>query len=279
MSEGSPEKKSIAQRVDLWVRSSPFLYLFLVALIISSTITISQGVGLVVDYVDEHYQWRQVEYSKIASLRAGISAAKVEEVMGSPLFVKVSEDGMFTELTFEGRDYWVQAVHDGADSVVLLAITSCSRSFHPTLKTRVGEVTLNESLFDFEGNHSPIKHRYYGSGATRNSFFYDQYYEGNPGFYKTYFFGINDACPAVANHANELGAVNWTSDAPDSSAIQEFRSNSVINTYAETTYVDNKFAPDGIPQVDDLLRRFQIGADRLLTRTVHPEQERWSYDD
>ena len=272
-------KRHWAQRVDDWVRQTPpFIYLVLVALILASAITIWQGISRARDFYEDTFRWRQQEYTKISSLRSGISIAKVEEVLGSPLFVRTSQDGSLVEKTFRGHDYWVQAVHGVDGAVRLFAVTACDEDFRPQFDTPLGRIVLNESTFDGVRG-APTIIRYFVSGATANSYFFDEHWGGNPGLYKTYFLGINDACPAVANYVlNLIAGGVFPPDAlnyPDGIAysdklpqVDQFRSKSVINTYAEMGPY-----PFPYPSGDDaVLRAFQIGADRILTRTVDPNQ-------
>lgn len=269
-----------ASRFDRWIRRSwPFVLLFLVAAALPTAYAVTQLVSIGRDYYRDTYLWRDDEYDKIASLHGGISIAKVEEILGSPLFVRASEDGSLTESTFEGRDYWVQAVHDQQGTTQLIAVTSCAADFRPRIETPFGRVVLNESVFD-SLTIEPYELRYFLSGATANSFFFDAYAGGNPGLYKTYFLGINDACPAVRNYAIEgqidvfeYGYYDGVDFASGESTFEDFRANSVINTYAET-YLAASTRPDvGIfIEPSRILESFQIGVDRLLTRTVHPDQ-------
>ena len=145
----------------------------------------------------------------------------------------------------------------------LLAVTSCDYDFRPTFDTLGGEVHVNVDTFSDISPDAPSSPLYLLAGATGNSSFFDTYGGGNPGFYKLYYVGINDACPTVANHAVALaqrGVLLGTLDmAPEN--VSEFRQLSVINTYAET---------DIFADTDYLLSQFQIGVDRILIRTVEP---------
>jgi hypothetical protein len=257
-------------RFDAWIRKTPvWVLLILAAVFVSSVITIGHAVLQARDLYSDTFRWRQEEYRKIGSLAAGISSEKVKETLGSPLFVRKSQDGSLTESSFRGRDYWVQTISDLSGTVRLLAITACNLDFKPEIDSLVGRIVLNESRFD-STNGAPSGIRYGLSGATANSFFYDEYYLGNPGFYKTYLVGIDDACPAVANYAEDLAAQgelpfiirNLRQADPysaDNQVVAAFRANSVINTYAET---------DVFTKPDQLLSSFQIGVDRILIRTA-----------
>jgi hypothetical protein len=211
--------------------------------------------------------WRDAESSKLDQLKGGLSLQRFEDVLGTPLFVSRSRDGGFTQSLFRGRGYWVQAVSDSAGEVQLMAVTSCDDGFRPHFvgipgaRPALATIVLNETRFDQTGT-TPTKVRYFTSGATANSFYYDEYYLGNPGLYKTYFVGINDACPfANLNGADSLFVLKDYRDVPYDSSdtnVTTFRANAVANTYGETAAFADPAA----------LKSFQIGADRILTRTA-----------
>src|SRR5207244_6957906 len=139
-------------------------------------------------------------------------------VLGVPVFVSKSRDGQFTQSLFQGRQYWVQAVSDAAGTVGIVAVSSCDLDFRPRFEEPVGgiqdpsgathpllnPIVLNETHLDQVGAGPPSKLHYFVSGATANTYLYDEYSFGNPGNYKTYFVGIDDACPpAQANGLTE----------------------------------------------------------------------------
>jgi hypothetical protein len=249
---------------------------------VSSAFTIREGIAWTLDWYEDTFRWRQEEYRTLSSLHGGISIAKMEEVLGSPLFVRNSEDNSgLTEKTFQGRDYWVQAIHDEEGTVRLLAITSCDDDFRPKFETPSGgSVVLNESTFD-SLKSDPTSIEYDIPGATGNMTLLDEYYDGNPGLYKTYFLGISDACPAVANYLLNLRAGGPLPDAlyfdyaertPYESGlafVDEFRSESIVNTYAETAPLVGR---GGLDEPSEYRGTFQVGADRLLVRTVQPDR-------
>jgi hypothetical protein len=151
-----------------------------------------------------------------------------------------------------------------------MAITSCQTDFQPRFDgvdgsvPQLGKLVLNQTHMD-EVSAMPTTIRYFTSGATANSYYYDEYYLGNPGHYKTYFVGINDACPISSSIDQTrfslfgLSLANVRFD-PSNESVRAFRSEAVANTYAET----------GIFFDPLLLDSFKPGADRILTRTAPP---------
>jgi hypothetical protein len=206
--------------------------------------------------------WRAAEYAKIGQLSGGLSHAHFNDVLGVPLFVTVSRDGTYTQYLYRGRDYWVQAVVNSEGSVALYAITSCDVEFRPPVRLPGGsdrEIVLMEAHFADVG--TPISLDYF-VGGTSNSYFVDTYYGGNPSDYKTYHAGWTDACPPFVTEeravANEILVRREDFDRTDV-AVAAFRRQAIVNTYAE----------GGLPGDSE----FQIGADRILTRTAPPYPE------
>lgn len=204
----------------------------------------------------------EVEYRKLAMLRGGMSLVYFEQVLGVPLFVTRSRDGNFTQHLFRGNGYWVQAVSDEAGAVQLMAVTSCNRDFRPEFRpVGIDQVVLNQTRFaDLSG---PNRIRYFTSGATANSYYFDEYYRGNPSHYQTYFVGINDACAfQLPEGLPPLLQYDQEYDSSDV-VVAQLRREAVVNTYAETAVFF-----DGT-----LLESFQVGPDRILTRTSPPLED------
>lgn len=227
------------------------------------------------DLYVERYQWRSDEYKKLQTLKAGMTLARFEELLGSPDFVTRSESGNLREALFHGREYWAQAIYDEDETVLLYSITSCSSHFNPRFDTPAGKVKLNLARMAELGQPQLI--HYLLATASGNMYTFDEYYFGNPGGYKTYFFGVSDGCRVLLS-ANSYRTTPTTGSkviVPDTgpplnylnvnfpqgnSRISNLRETSVLNTYAETApFVGFEEISDG----------FQIGANRILTRTVN----------
>jgi hypothetical protein len=106
-------------------------------------------------------------------------------------------------------------------------------------------------------------------GATANAHFYDVYYGGNPGNYKTFAWGFDDAClnlPSWTTYTSHALARSmpygdrYQGDPRDAGReLKTFRSRIPVNTYAESAPTAG-FA--------DATAAFQVGVDRILIRTV-----------
>lgn len=211
---------------------------------------------------------RQAEYDTLDKLRGGMALAYFRELLSAPLFVTRGRNGPFTQSLFRGHDYWLQAVSDDAGTVQLMAVTACEPDFRPSYSgvdgsyPRLGHIVLNQTHLD-ESGAMPNTVRYFTSGATANSYYYDEYYLGNPGEYKTYFVGVDDACALPPDDVRLpflLSTYQNSTYDPSDSVVAKFRAAAVANTYAETG-----------PFFDaSVLKSFQVGVDRILTRTAPP---------
>jgi hypothetical protein len=261
--------------VDRWVRRHPVIVIAVLAsFLISSFLTISTAVSGAASLLRETVSWRDREYERIDSIRSGMSIGKITEILGQPLFVRRNLAAELVESTFSRRGYWVQTLHNEVGATELIAITSCDPTFKPRINSVIGPIVLNESSYadsvksKFGESLKPLSYRYF-LGNTRPSYLYDEYSFGNPGLYKTFIVGINDACPTVAMNIHESGIYDsiWC-DTParaysrpdraatvearnqrldetmrfgldescfDAQALSAFRSHSVVNTYAEAT--------------------------------------------
>ena len=271
------ERRSWAEKFADEVRRLPALILLLLlSAIIAASGTIFGAAFFAWEAYDDHFRWRDHEYDKISELRAGITVERFKEILGSPLFVRENVDGSLTESSFKGRDYWVQAVHDPTGTVQMYSVTACDVEFTPTFEVSAitggfWQVTLNRGYLD-DVPETPTRMQYIWSVATTNQNFWDEYYLGNPGFYKTYYVGINDACPTAslgvdALFRNELFLSYEPVEYFEHHGVREFRSTSIPNMYGEVA----PFVSEGLPGIydgDGNLSGFQVGVDRILTRTV-----------
>lgn len=211
--------------------------------------------------------WRETQYAKIGRLRGGSTLDYFRDLLGTPMFVTRSRDGRFTQSLFQEPDYWVQAITDAFGTVELMAVSSCDLDFRPRFNgvsgatPSLGTIVLNETHLDQVGAE-PSKLHYFVSGATANTYLYDEYSFGNPGYYKTYFVGIDDACPSEPANAITDGLALTRDQAfdPNDDLVRTFRARAIANTYGET----------GPNPDQDAVTAFQIGADRILTRTAPP---------
>jgi hypothetical protein len=253
------------------------LAVFFFVTVVVSSLVVLVGAGVsVVRWFDETFRWRDAEYSHLAELRAGFTLSEFEHVLGTPLFARPASSHL-TESTFRGRDYWVQAISDAGGTVIVYAVTSCDASFTPSFTLPLsgdtrGKITLNRTRPAFALPQRDVKRVRvnYFTGITTDQYYFDEYYGANAGFYKSYAWGVDDACPnwysdqtrLVARHLmpgdHQLSYRGYAEDGGPS--IARFRSHVPVNTYAETAV-----GALGFPKLKTGLH---IGVDRILIRTA-----------
>jgi hypothetical protein len=173
----------------------------------------------------------------------------------------------------------VQAVSDRSGNVIVYAVTSCSDTFNPTFSIPVvlntgqsrATVTLNRTRFKrvLPPQDEERIHAEYKTGASA-----DHYYGANPGYYKSYAWGLDDACPqwgkawsalTAAGFGPGLGRLDYRGYVLQGGpSVARFRSHTPINTYAETSVFPTAKGY-GFPA---LPLGAHIGVDRILIRTA-----------
>jgi hypothetical protein len=209
-----------------------------------------------------------------------------------------------TEHVFVLPEAYVQAVTDAHGKVGLFAVTTRDKRFHPRLNYHPGgasdmrDVELGRTRFsELVGLPTGVR----GWLAARRFGYAETYYFGNPGYYQTYVVALNDAgyladISLVSAIGGDGGTdLNWFPGLPvpaprrrmwsqrpvapvrpepgneiarflTSPAVQSFRTDSVINTYAViSTWMERRLQEDtgsgwGI--------RYGIGPDHDVVRTA-----------
>jgi hypothetical protein len=261
---------------DRTKQSALLVLLFFASTSLSAAIVLAGGAIYVARWYDRQFDWRDDQYQVLEHLHAGFTRAKFVAALGTPVFDRRARG--FREQTFRRREHWVQAVSDRSGVVVLYTVTACGSEFRPRFaipgpnQVDGASVQLNGSTLDavVHGHDEQLlRFDYFASGATANSRFQEIYAAGNPSNYKTFVWGLNDACgnwydiygsffkSRLLPREALAGFKGALDDAPR--WADRFRRRAMANTYGET-------APDF--ELRSLHDAFQIGADRLLTRTT-----------
>lgn len=104
----------------------------------------------------------------------------------------------FVEYIFVNDFYYLQAVTDSIGAVVFYSVTTRQKTFNPLIwPSRYGNLTDAQparlGLFTLDQFKAPTGARYFFSGATAPSHYTESFSWGNPGLYRTYFLGYNEA--------------------------------------------------------------------------------------
>jgi len=262
-------------RPHRWLRQGCKVLLGAAALLSAAIVVIGAGV-YVFDQYDRRIDWRDNEYDRLRRLHAGYTLDRFKAELGTPVFARASADERFREDTFRRRDHWVQAVSDQDGTVVLYSVTSCDEGFRPTfnvpdLDVDSASLTLRRSNLDdvVSRESDALVVNDYRQGVTANTTYIDESYGGNPSNYKTFAWGVNDACAEGQRSLEEAHGRSGYPRLDDfpyrrsvrraNDSVRRFRASAVVNTYAET-------AP--LVPIRRVRRAFQVGVDRLLTRTA-----------
>jgi hypothetical protein len=277
---------SLGERLD--ARSKRSVVVVAVGVIALFVTAVAGVVGLIanaIHWAEPGADWRQAQYQRLNGLKAGYTLAKFEEVLGTPYFSRAAGHGL-TENTFHGRDFWVQAISQPRGTVTVYAVTSCSRDFNPRFVIPLGgkqgnqtaSVTLGRTDFAAvlpKSQQGRVLADYRGPGATNDVYYYDTWYGANPGFYKSFGWGINDACPGFHRSAVFEGHLLPAYDAfhgyvlRGGPSVARFRAGVPVNTYAETAPLVQLFKLKPTPHIvpfPPLRPPLHLGVDRILVR-------------
>ena len=258
--------KNWVNRLKGYIDKNPITVLIIIVVFfISSFFTIFQGISWAINTINSTFLWRNIEYKKINSVRPGMYIQKITDVFGTPFYTRnMQNNKSLTENTYKGRGYWIDTISNDSGEVLLYTITSCDKNFSPTIDPNPLQksITLQKSTLSSIGDN-PSGIKYFASGATANSYFFDEYSWGNPSNYETVYVGYNDQCPQFPKKAisqmDDLFKLGDEANLEDP-YIQKFRDNLLINTYAETAPMENP--------VGDM-KYFQVGVDRIQVRNLY----------
>lgn len=207
---------------------------------------------------------RQLQLRQIARLAPGTTLGFFRGILGAPVFV--TSGARTKRHVFIDDSFYVEAVTDLGETVLMFSVTTRSSRFNPTLKlgpystdraavvVRLGKTVFAE--LDRLGHEGRVK----SSRGARRLTYVEQYYFGNPGLYQRYALSMNDA--GFLRHARDVrfGVFSEEITSTLDARLREFRQAMVINTYTIAA-----------PHADiDQLESFRLGADydqvRVLTR-------------
>jgi hypothetical protein len=204
LSPTNEDQTTAAEKFERFTKRNLILVgvFFLASLItaIGSCITAVLGIR---DWQRSNQDWRPAEYRKLTQLRAGQTFEKFKEALGAPSFRTRSPKGIISNVFHPRKEYWVDARVDESNTVLAYAVTSCSDRFNPYFRFRIGgnwaRVTLNEGSFfnvlaAAKASINDARLQVLTRTATAPEYAFAIYGSGNPTSYRTYGWGLNDAC-------------------------------------------------------------------------------------
>lgn len=224
-----------------WFDNHPFwVILSIIFFVLSLAIAFGTVASFTTSYLNSQVLWKSVEQNKIDQLAPTQTVDFFNSLLGEPN-VKSSYE-TYDRYIYKERAYWIEVFANKSNIVILFDITACGvDGFYPKITNNpvggeltLGETKMAETTFEQLDDKSLQPH-YFLRGATAPSYYYDEYYLGNPSNYQTVFTGHNELCGylklpedieealyASPNSANKLNVKQ----------IQRIRKNTTINTFA-----------------------------------------------
>lgn len=229
----SPPKPTVLERFQrLPVVSS----ILLIGLVVGTFITFVTAAGWAKPL------WIQVSApQRIPALVAGVPLERFTDVLGEPDFRK--KDGQLKEFVYVDPRYYVQAVTDQSDRVVMFAVTTRSSEFAPSFDIPGGNseffrgpIQLGVSTFD---DVAPEPQFIAGAYGATWDYYCESFYLANPGNYQS--FAVADSPAGLElftaddwGDVDVFGVDQAISEQDYSSpALTPLRMRMRINTYAE----------------------------------------------
>lgn len=257
-------------KIEKWARKNPVtVSICLLLVVVSSFVTLVEGFAKLLEFYEKTIGDNHVEYRKIKSLAVDTKIEYFTDILGAPAFKNRTTNNF--EYVFVRPKYYVQAVTDLENKVLLFAVTTRKSDFHPVLDLGAMEVdgnkfaiTLGKTKF---GEISSSPTYIFGDQGARRSWYWEKYYFGNPGFYQFYFFANADSgyphndtyvpyedIEKLPRGAGDMQSID-ISKIPNS--VRNFRDHCVINTYGVSSLAS---------ELDE--SPFDIGADLDQVRVL-----------
>src|SRR6266536_4948675 len=192
---------------------------------------------------------KQALLKKVEALVPGVDISVYQDIFGAPIYRDPGTDMKTTSYTFVTRFFYLYAVTNVHSAVQYFAVTTRDKAFTPRfqspsypLNQTDFHITLGVSTFtDIPGQLEYIA----GCLGAHDFSYYETRYLGNAGHYEDFGFGVNIAGYWAKVDASVFSVFRDTSKycprAPyytseyteqDLVALDDFRANVVINTYA-----------------------------------------------
>ncbi len=267
----------------LLAKSRLALVLLALSAFVGAVVTVGSAARTGYRWYDSTFRWETRIENRVQSLRANVRIDEFDEILGRPRITVASDSGKSVQHIYQGRGHWVQAVADGNGTVVMFAVTVCDAGLHPAWQMQDGHgkystLTLQKDHILFDPLASLSEYMWFFSGATANSYIYSLYGGGNPTNYRKYGWGYNDVCrDRPPGQLVEMDAAtrlkHWTSTPAERRGEDEFATPTASIPFelrdGFSQIPANTFFVFGITKFgDDDAHEFQIGADRILARTL-----------
>jgi hypothetical protein len=182
------------------------------------------------------YDWRSVEYGRLAHLHSDLTLAAFEQQLGPPLYESHSRDHNWTQYLFQRRSYRVQAITAShGNTVRAFAVTTCDRSFRPTSYVLGAKVVLDQSRLADLRPRDPSVSFQYTIPADDAPFFYAVTGGSRADNFQSFALGEDAACGIDLRrfHLNLPEGMKFQGNVPLRRISKPFAKSLVTNTFAE----------------------------------------------
>ncbi|MBC7943110.1 hypothetical protein H7X68_01245 [Candidatus Saccharibacteria bacterium] len=239
---------SRGKQVKNWYENHPiWVLLSITSFVLGLAVAAGTVFTFTVDIIENKILWKGVEQAKIESLAPTQTVEYFNSVLGEPNVKTASGD--ITRYIYKERGYWIESFSDSNSVVQVFDITACGdEGFYPAIKnnpvgeeivlgkTKMIDTTAPKEWLWKEGDYG-LKIHYFQRGATAPSYYYDEYYGGNPSNYQTVFTGHNELCGYLVFPDDIAKAMSdFSNKKPlNEEQVNRLRSNTIINTFAVTS--------------------------------------------
>lgn len=141
---------------------------------------------------------KETKYETLTKLSPQVQISYFKNLLDEPVYINDLKNFNKKEYIFTDKDYFVQAITDLNDKVLLFSVVSRSKDFNPTyeitgIEPPALKVSLNKTSFNdaFYGKEPLACYRFLG--AHTPVYYFEEGYFGNPGKYLTYYIGHTDS--------------------------------------------------------------------------------------
>ncbi len=201
-------------------------------------------VAFIIVFSASHFQKRTL-LRKIEKLITGISISMYQDTFGTPTRKIQNEEKKIRNYLFINAYFFLSVITDMDDTVQCFSVTIRDRTFNPAFKSP--DYPINQPSFrirlgvtkfcDIPG----LPEYVVGCLGARTFSYYETRYLGNPGHYKDFGFGLNQAGCQPSNLAGYFKVFDTNSPfCPGTSSIieqdlgtlKDFRTRAIVNSYA-----------------------------------------------
>lgn len=192
----------------------------------------------------EFNRQKQIALDKVEKLVPGVDLSLYQDTFGKPTFINHKSFFMnpndemrkFVEYVFVDKYFYLDAIVDAEGKVLYFAVTIRDKSFNPTFKNQVFQVTLGISKYsDIPGRPRSAQGCY---GANWFAYYETKYF-GRSGAYEDFGFGLNSAgYSTMSSPSAYSGLLSTTHNCHGTLSDQEIESvnalsaDEIFNTYA-----------------------------------------------